>query len=91
MLYPIAIEIGDDEHAYSVAVPDIKGCYSAGDTMDEALENAKEAINMHLELLAEMGQLPPTAKSLNYWSKDEEFKGWSWGIVDVNIESYLGK
>ncbi|HAS8502035.1 TPA: type II toxin-antitoxin system HicB family antitoxin, partial [Vibrio vulnificus] len=32
MLYPIAIEVGNDIHAYGVVVPDIKGCFSAGDT-----------------------------------------------------------
>jgi predicted RNase H-like HicB family nuclease len=91
MLYPIAIEMGNDEHAYGVAVPDIKGCFSAGDTLDEAVKNAKEAIEGHLEILAEMGQLPPEAASLGYWSEDEEYKGWVWAVVEINIEPYMGK
>ncbi|MFP3374822.1 MULTISPECIES: type II toxin-antitoxin system HicB family antitoxin, partial [Gammaproteobacteria] len=44
MFYPIAIEAGDHEHAYGVIVPDLPGCFSAGDTLDEAIKNAKEAI-----------------------------------------------
>ena len=32
MRYPIAIEPGDDTHAFGVIVPDLPGCYSAGDS-----------------------------------------------------------
>lgn len=56
MLYPIAIEPGDETHAFGVIVPDIPGCHSAGDTLEEAYANAKEAIKGHLELLVEMGE-----------------------------------
>jgi len=34
--YPIAIEVGDKKHAYGVVVPDLPGCISAGDTLEEA-------------------------------------------------------
>ncbi|SFN68354.1 Predicted nuclease of the RNAse H fold, HicB family [Xenorhabdus japonica] len=64
MLYPIAIEIGDENHAYGVVVPDISGCFSAGDSMEDAVKNAKEAITGHLELLAEMNQFP---LKQNHW------------------------
>jgi predicted RNase H-like HicB family nuclease len=91
VLYPIAIEIGDENHAYGVAVPDILGCFSAGDSMEDAVKNAKEAITGHLELLAEMDRFPPEANSLDYWIKDEEYAGWAWAVVDIDIEPYLGK
>lgn len=44
MRYPIAIEPGDDTHAYGVVVPDLPGYFSAGDTLEEAITNA-EACN----------------------------------------------
>jgi predicted RNase H-like HicB family nuclease len=44
MRYPIAIETGDEKHAYGVVVPDLPGCFSAGDNLDEALTNARAAI-----------------------------------------------
>ncbi|MBD1576285.1 type II toxin-antitoxin system HicB family antitoxin [Vibrio sp. S11_S32] len=91
MLYPIAIEIGDDTHAYSVAFPDLPGCFSAGDSLEEALSNAKEAADFYLEDLAEEGRLPPQAKSLSEWQKDEEYTGWAWAVVEIDIEPYLGK
>jgi hypothetical protein len=37
MRYVVAIEKGDKRHAYGVVVPDLPGCFSAGDTLDEAL------------------------------------------------------
>lgn len=91
MLYPIAIETGDNEHAYSVAFPDLPGCFSAGDTLDEALANAKEAVEFYLEDLAERGKLPPQAGELSVWQKDEEYQGWAWAVVDVDVEPFLGK
>ena len=57
MLYPIAVEKGSETEAYGVTVPDIKGCFSAGDTFEEALNNVKEAIAGHLEILAEDGSI----------------------------------
>jgi predicted RNase H-like HicB family nuclease len=47
--YPIAIEFGDKRHVYGVVVPDLPGCFSAGDTLEEAVGNSQEAILFHLE------------------------------------------
>ena len=49
MRYPIVVESADDFHAFGVVVPDLPGCFSAGDTLEEAFENAKEAIVGWLE------------------------------------------
>jgi predicted RNase H-like HicB family nuclease len=49
MRYPIAIGIGAKRRAYGVVVPDLPGCCSAGDTLEEALGNSQEAILFHLE------------------------------------------
>lgn len=87
--YPIAIELGDDKHAYGVTVPDIAGCFSAGDTLDEAIEQAHEAIKFHLEGLAEDGALPPAPSTIEVFRGD--FKGYTWGIASVDPTPYLGK
>ena len=52
MLFPLAIH-KEKNSCYGVTVPDLKGCFSAGDTLDEAVTNASEAIKGHLELLIE--------------------------------------
>ena len=47
-----------EEVGYSVFVPDIEGCSTQGDTMDEAVEMAKDAIGLMLEGLSEYPQPP---------------------------------
>lgn len=91
MLYPIAVEKGSDTEAYGVQVPDIQGCFSAGDTFEEALENVKEAIAFHLEGLAEDGEDIPLASSIDNYIDHEDYKGMIWAIVDIDVSRYLGK
>ena len=38
-----------EETGYSVEIPDIEGCFTQGDTMDEAVRMAQEAIGLMLE------------------------------------------
>ena len=42
-----------------VTVPDLPGCFSAGDTLADALEQAREAIALHVEGLLSDGELVP--------------------------------
>lgn len=87
MRFPIAIEPGDDAHAYGVVVPDLPGCFSAGDTLDEAITRAPEAILLHLEGLLEDGGPLPTPKSLEEHRSNPEFDGWLWAVVDVDLNA----
>ncbi|MEO0834840.1 MAG: type II toxin-antitoxin system HicB family antitoxin [Cyanobacteria bacterium J06642_3] len=58
MFYPIVIH-KDPDTAYGVTVPDLPGCFSAGDTMQEAVQNAMEAIECHVEgILIDNEELP---------------------------------
>lgn len=91
MLYPIAIEPGDDTRAFGVVVPDIPGCFSAGDTLDEAIVNAREAIDFHLDGLAEDNADIPVASSIAKHQTNSEYAGWIWAVVDVDITRYMGK
>ena len=90
MRYPIAIH-HDDNSAYGVTVPDIPGCFSAGDTFDEALINTEEAILGHIDILAEDGDIAPLATSIEAHRKNPDFKEATWGFVDVDITPFLGK
>lgn len=45
---PIIVEVDEDKY-YIVSCPLFKGCHSYGETIDEALENIKEVIDMCLE------------------------------------------
>ena len=89
MRYPIAIESGDAKHAYGVVVPDLPGCFSAGDTLDEALTNAREAILLHLEGLLDDGLSFPKPSTIEQLRSKRIYRGWTWAIVDVDV-SELG-
>lgn len=84
MLYPIAIEAGDDNHAYCVVIPDLNGCFAAGDTREEAIENAKKGAKLHVEDLLEQGEPLPRTKGLSTWQTQEQYKGWTWDIIEIN-------
>ena len=49
----------DADSVYVVSVPALKGCYSQGDTVDEALENVRDAIRLHIEARKEIGDPIP--------------------------------
>jgi predicted RNase H-like HicB family nuclease len=52
------------ENNYSAYSPDLPGCVATGDTKDEALQNIRGAIAMHIEGLREDGiPIPPPSTS----------------------------
>lgn len=90
MKFFIAIEPGDLDHAFGVVVPDLPGCFSAGDTLDEAFDNAVEAIELWCETVIEDGGKIPLGKTLAEHQANPEYAGWVWSVVDVPIEKYFG-
>lgn len=83
LVYPIAIEPGDETHAYGVVVPDLPGCFSAGDTLAEAYAHAKEAIESHLAALIDEGMNVPDQRPLSDHRSNPEYAHWLWGVVEV--------
>jgi predicted RNase H-like HicB family nuclease len=88
MKYPIAIETGNADIAWGVVVPDLPGCFSAGDTLDEAYNMAKEAIEAWINMALDAGQDIPAPSDLARHMGDPEYVGWSWGIVDVDMSAF---
>jgi predicted RNase H-like HicB family nuclease len=62
---PIVLEADSD--GYFVSCPALQGCYSQGDTYEEAVLNIKDAIRLHLEdRLADGEEIPePVSVSLS--------------------------
>ena len=59
--------LNKDEDGYMVTVPALPGCITQGDTVEEALEMAKEAIGLYLEELHERGEaIPDNNNTLEY-------------------------
>ena len=85
MKYPIAIEVGGNKTAWGVVVPDLPGCFSAADSgMDEAIENAKEAIESWIETALDQGTVIPKPSSITALQNNPEFKGWVWAIAEID-------
>ena len=68
--YPIAIH-KSPRSAYGVTVLDIPGCFSAGETLDDALRNVQEAVEVHLHGEA----LAPEPGTLEEWKGHPRCKG----------------
>ena len=86
MKFPIAIEVGTANTAWGVVVPDLPGCFSAADSgIDEAIENAKEAIELWIETALDLGQDIPMPSSITALQKRREFKGWVWAVVEIDL------
>jgi predicted RNase H-like HicB family nuclease len=89
MLYPIVIH-KDPESTFGVTVPDLPGCFSAGDTLDETLRLSQEAIELHIEGLLEDNDAVPIPHSIDEHQKSTEFQGGIWALVDVNLDKLMG-
>ena len=50
--FDVVVEKDKDTNQYYGSVPALPGCYSYADTVEELLQNMKEAISLHLETLA---------------------------------------
>ncbi|MBL8773742.1 MAG: type II toxin-antitoxin system HicB family antitoxin [Phenylobacterium sp.] len=60
--YIAFLEATDD--GYGVSFPDLEGCISWGADQTQALENAREALSLHLEGMAEEGLEIPSPSDL---------------------------
>lgn len=55
-----------EEGGFWIEVPTLPGCYSQGETLEEALTNVKEAIQLYLEVLREEGRPVPRDEAVVY-------------------------
>ena len=53
------ILLPDPDGGYTVEVPSLPGCISEGDTVEEALANIREAIELHIESMVAHGEEVP--------------------------------
>ena len=90
MKFPVVLH-KDAESDYSVTVPDVPGCFSAGSTFSEALENVHEALALHFEGLLADGEPLPHAQEADVYLDNPDYAGGLWAIVDFDVTPYLGK
>lgn len=90
MKFPIYLH-KTDTGGFSGFVPDIKGCYFAGDNIDDTIADAFEAIDAHLEFAAEKGKSLPVATTVEEHFENDSCQGGYWAFVDIDLSKYDGK
>jgi len=64
-VYKFSVVVEKDIDGYFAFCPELQGCYTQGDTYEEALENIKDAIRLHIEDRIESGEEVPQADSVS--------------------------
>jgi predicted RNase H-like HicB family nuclease len=82
--YPIAIEPGSETTAFGVVVPDLPGCFSAGDTLDEAMSGAEEAAAAWIDAALDAGESIPAPSGLEALRTNPEYAGWLIGVITLD-------
>lgn len=90
MKFPIYLHKAESG-SFSGFVPDIIGCYFAGDNIDDTIADAYGAIDAHLEYQTEKGRPLPTAQDITAHADDEDCQGGIWAYVDIDLSKYDGK
>jgi predicted RNase H-like HicB family nuclease len=62
----------DPDSIYGVSFPDVPGCISAGDTIDEAVRNAVEALSGHIRMLEADGDPVPSPRDFDAIMNDPD-------------------
>ena len=73
--YVAIIEEAGPDHAVGVWFPDLPGCTSAGDDIDEALRNAPEALELYAESFEADGKPLPRPRTLTELRTNPEIAG----------------
>ena len=67
--YDVVIE-QDENKVYVAHVPELPGCHTEGDTLEEVMENIKEAVELYLEYTKE--KVENFVKIITYQKRDLE-------------------
>lgn len=84
MKYPIVIH-KDEDSDYGVTIPDIPGCYTAGSSIEEAIDMAQEAVECHIEGLLIDNEPVPLSSDIEILQTNLESRNGVWAIVEVDI------
>lgn len=90
MRFPIVIH-KDTDSDYGVTVPDLPGCFSAGETIDEALSQAVEAIELHLDGMLQDNEPLPTPRPMEDYHNNPAYASGVWAIVTVDLSKISGR
>ncbi len=84
MQYPVVVH-KDLASDYGVSVPDVPGCFSAGETMEEALANAREALECHIEGMLMDDEAVPVPQGIETHRANPAYTDGLWALVYVDL------
>jgi len=70
--YVAIVEDAGPEKAVGIWFPDLPGCFSAGDDIDQALRNAQEALALYADSQAVEGRALPPPRTVSALKNDPE-------------------
>lgn len=73
--------------AYGVSFPDLPGCVSVGDTLQEVARNAEEALQMHVDAMIDEGIPVPEPRALDQIQADPEIRE----VTRVLVRAAMGQ
>jgi predicted RNase H-like HicB family nuclease len=80
--YPIVIH-KDADSDYCVTVPDLPGCITAGDTLEDAQNQAVEAIQCHIEGMLLDGEPIPEVKEIAFHQDNPDYTDGVWKSITI--------
>jgi len=75
----------DDNAGYSAFFPDFDGCVSAGNSIEETIAGAHEALQMHIDGMIEDGEAMPRSTDPAHFVNDPDVQVACVASVAVNI------
>jgi predicted RNase H-like HicB family nuclease len=93
--YIALIEDTGPDHAVGVWFPDLPGCTSGGDDLDEALRNAPEALQLYADSVEESGKPLPRPRTLTELKSDpaiaEDLKTFMVALIELPARAHAAE
>lgn len=88
MLYPVAVQLGDERTAHAILFPDVPNLASACDELEDVLSVATECLDLHFNGLAEDGDTIPLPQKFAQHQANDEYQDCVWFWIDVDLSKY---
>lgn len=90
MQFPIVIH-KDETSSFGVTVPDLPGCFSGGESYEEAITSAREAVACHIEGLLMDGESISERKPIDLHQGNQDYENGVWALIDFDISRLSSK
>lgn len=90
--YPVVLYAVQENgsSSYSALAPDFPGCISSGPSLQEALKNMRQALDLHLQALIESGETVPEPSTVDEVRKGNDAEA-IYGVIDLPLSEIQEK